>query len=86
MLRMPKRCAMPGSASVSSFASRTCGVSRAAACSQAGAMARQGPHHGAQKSTATGRSLDPTCRSKLAPSSAIGWPAKSGALQLPQVA
>ena len=58
MLRMPKRAAISGSASVSSFASRALRRrARAAACSYAGAIIRQGPHHGAQKSTTSGRSL-----------------------------
>ena len=45
----------PVRASVSSLASRTPGASRAAACSNAGAIIRQGPHHGAQKSTTSGK-------------------------------
>ena len=60
MLRMPKRAASAWLASVSSLARRTCGSSMPAACAKAGAIVRQGPHHGAQKSTSTGMSLRPT--------------------------
>jgi len=78
MLRMPKRAASAWLASVSSLARRTCGSSMLAACAKAGAIVRQGPHQGAQKSTSTGTSLRPTWRSKVAPVSAIGVPSKSG--------
>ena len=60
MLRMLKRAEMSGAASVSSLAKRYLGSSRLAADSKCGAMAWQGPHQGAQKSTTTGRSLRPT--------------------------
>jgi hypothetical protein len=39
-------------------------------------MLRQGPHHGAQKSTSTGKPPLPTWRSKPAESSASGLPVK----------
>ena len=56
----PKRAAKAWWASVSSLARRSCGSSMPAACAKAGAIVRQGPHHGAQKSTSTGISLRPT--------------------------
>ena len=54
---MPKRAAVRGAASVSSFASRTCGSSSPAARSKCGAIIRHGPHQAAQKSTTTGTSF-----------------------------
>ena len=52
---------------------------------KAGAMLRQGAHHGAQKSTSTGSSLRPTWRSKLPASSSSGRPTNSGWWQRPQL-
>ena len=54
---MPNRPPSSGTASVSTFASRARGSSCRAAASNAGAIIRQGPHQGAQKSTSTGISL-----------------------------
>jgi hypothetical protein len=84
MLRMLKRAARFGWSSVLTFTSRTCGSSWAAACSKAGAIMRQGPHHGAQKSTSTGIWLRAMWRSNPASSSASGAPVNSGWWQLPQ--
>src|SRR5580700_6737859 len=49
---------------MSSFTNSTFSVP-SASCSSTGATARQGPHHGAQKSTTTGRSARSTSCSKL---------------------
>jgi hypothetical protein len=57
MPRMPYRPAIAGSASVSSFPSRTRGSSRGAAISKLGVIMRHGPHHSAQKSITMGKSL-----------------------------
>ena len=84
MLRMLKRAARFGWSSVLTFTSRTCGSSCTAACSKAGAIMRQGPHHGAQKSTSTGIWLRAMWRSNPASSSASGAPVNSGWWQLPQ--
>jgi hypothetical protein len=46
---------------------------------------RQGPHHGAQKSTRTGMSLRVMCFSKLSVLSSTGCAVNSGFLQLPQL-
>ena len=61
------------------------GFDAAAACSNTGAIARQGPHHGAQKSTTTGtsgarRRADRSCR----PSGSTGSPSNSGSWHLGQ--
>src|SRR5207253_9831297 len=50
---------------MSSFTNSTLSVSPAS-CSSTGVTARQGPHHGAQKSTTTGFPARRTSRSKLA--------------------
>src|SRR5207302_3678866 len=57
----------------------------AAARSKPGAMAWQGPHQSAQKSTTTGSSVRTTAASKLASLTATGLPFSSGVLHLPQV-
>ena len=54
MLRMPKRAATSGSASVSTFATTTRPERSRAMASSSGATARHGPHQAAQKSTRTG--------------------------------
>jgi hypothetical protein len=46
-------------------------------------MDRQGPHHGAQKSTSTGIWLRATCFSKRAPDSSSGAPVNSSLPQVP---
>jgi hypothetical protein len=83
MLRIAKRPAMSGSASVSTLANCTRPASRRAASSNCGAIARQGPHQVAQKSTSTGRSLRPVKRSQSAAPSATGLPGNSGLAQRP---
>jgi hypothetical protein len=57
-----------------------------AAWSKMGAIARHGPHHGAQKSTISGMSLRSTCLSNVVDVNAIGSPVKSFALQTPHLA
>ena len=54
MLRMAKREATSGSASVSTFATTTAPARWPASFASSGATARHGPHHAAQKSTSTG--------------------------------
>src|SRR5574343_1408805 len=83
MLRILKRAASCGSASVSTLTSRACGSRSLAACSKVGAIIRQGPHHGAQKSTTTGRSLRVMWRSKWVLPSSSGSPVNSGRLHCP---
>jgi hypothetical protein len=51
-----------------------------------GAIARHGPHQGAQKSTITGTSLRSMCLSKFEAVSATGSPGKSRDLQEPHTA
>ena len=69
------------------FASRTRGSSCRAAASNAGAIIRQGPHQGAQKSTSTGSSLFSMWRRKRPKlSRGIGVAEKSFDLQLPHTA
>jgi hypothetical protein len=84
MLRIPKRDAVRGASSVLSFASLIAGSNALAACSNAGAIMRHGPHHGAQKSTTIGRSDRAMWASKLSSSSETGLPVNSGSLQRPQ--
>jgi hypothetical protein len=85
MLLTPKRVAISGIASVLTFARRAMGSSSRAAASNSGAMARQGPHHAAQKSTSTGNSVLPIIRSKASVLlSSMGRPANKGAWQRPQ--
>src|SRR5712691_6991271 len=80
---MPKRPAILGAASVSSFANRARVFISAAARSKPGAMAWHGPHHSAQKSTTTGSSVRVTAASKVASLTGTGLPSASGALHLP---
>jgi hypothetical protein len=77
MLRIPWRAAIAPASSVLSLAKRADGSKRPAACSNTGAMARQGAHQGAQKSTISGRPFCVTCRSKLPAVSVIGCPPNS---------
>jgi hypothetical protein len=70
-----KRCSNSGAASLTTLISRTSGSSSVAAFSKIGAIARQGPHQDAQKSTSSGMSLCFACLSKRAAlSSAAGRP------------
>ena len=54
---IPKRDETEGAVSALSFSRRTPGSSSWAARSNIGAIARQGPHQGAQTSTSSGISL-----------------------------
>lgn len=60
MLRIPYSVAMPGLSSVFSFKHLTWPAYVFASSSISGAIMRQGPHHGAQKSTRTGILLSST--------------------------
>src|SRR5258708_18774898 len=82
---MPNRPASACSSSVLTLASRTVGSRWPAACSNCGAMALHGPHHGAQKSTTKGMSLLAACVSKLWAFRATGCPPNSGAPQWPHL-
>ena len=62
---------------VFALARRTCGSGILVSCSYAGAIIRQGPHHGAQKSTTSGMSLRAACMSKSATVSTFGCPVNS---------
>src|SRR5882724_10001232 len=73
MLRMLNWLARVGSASVLTFTRRALGSSSAAASENCGAIMRQGPHQGAQKSTTTGTSLRSMCLWKLARVNSITW-------------
>src|SRR5579871_1418075 len=77
---------MAGSSSTLTLANRARGSSSLAALSKIGAIARHGPHQGAQKSTITGMSLRSTCLSKVAVVSLTGSPEKRACLHLPQTA
>lgn len=85
MLRIPKRAASAGCASVSTLPKRTCGSSFCAAAANAGAMVRHGPHQGAQKSTSNGRADRSAWRLKLASVRTTGAPENSGCLHWPHV-
>jgi len=61
---MEKRRSSSGTASLSTLISRTSGSSSVAARSKIGAIAGQGPHQAAQKSTSSGMSLCLACLSK----------------------
>ena len=63
MPRMPKREDSDGSSSEFTLAKRALVCSRRDASSKCGAIMRQGPHQGAQKSTISGRSLRVRCLS-----------------------
>ncbi len=66
ILLMPYLVAMPGLSSVLSLRHRTWPTYSEASSSIRGAIMRQGPHHGAQKSTRTGISLFKTSVSQVA--------------------
>ena len=72
--KIGKLCCAPASwwASVSTFTSLALGSTKAQAFSYSGAIMRQGPHHGAQKSTTTGTSLLAICAFRPAVLSAAG--------------
>ena len=78
MLRMPNSLARSGAASVLSLATRIAGSSTRAAAAYCGAIAWQGPHQGAQKSTTTGMSVFAMYFLKLAAVSSSGYPLNSG--------
>jgi hypothetical protein len=84
--RMPSRPAIACSTSELSLIKRARGSIAAAAFSNSGAIARQGPHHGAQTSTTTGTVLLATCRSKISPTTSAGFPENRGCPQLPHLA
>ena len=85
MLRIPNCVARWGSASVFTFASRILGSSWCAACWNCGAIILHGPHHGAQKSTSSGRSLRSTWRENVAVVNSMGSPVNKGCWQRPQL-
>src|SRR5208282_1361084 len=68
------------------LAKRARGSSSLAARSKIGAIARHGPHQGAQKSTITGMPLRSTCLSNVFDVNPIGSPANSLDLQTPHLA
>ena len=86
MLRMLNRAPTSWWASVSTFASNISLAKSPAAASNCGAMVRQGPHQGAQKSTNTGMALRLMCLLSDVPSSATGLLVCMGRWQRPQVA
>src|SRR5271165_2478921 len=86
MPRMPNRAAIAGSSSTLTLAKRARGSSSLAARSKIGAIARHGPHQGAQKSTINGMSLRSTCLSKVFAVSGIGLPVNKLVLQTPHLA
>ncbi len=73
-----------GFSSVSTFAKMTRFASFTAASVKAGAIVRQGPHQGAQKSTRMGSSVRAMNFEKLASVNTTGCFGKSNSLQLPQ--
>ena len=84
MLRTPRRTATFGASSAFSLNNLICGSNTTAACSNAGAMARHGPHQGAQTSSNAGMLLARTCRSKPTSSTAAGCASNSALWQPPQ--
>ena len=85
MLRMSKRPAVPGLSSTLSFATTTFPVSSAASSSRAGAIIRQGPHHGAHASTSTGSGERSTSAANVASVTVMGFVTPpSGDLHRPQ--
>lgn len=54
MDRMPNASAKSGDSSMLTLATRETPASIGASCRSIGAICRQGPHHGAQKSTSSG--------------------------------
>ena len=86
MPRTPNCWARAGSASTSILMKRALGSSACAALSNTGAMARQGPHQPAQKSTISGTSLDARCLRNRSVVMATGWPPNRADLQRPHLA
>jgi len=84
MLLIASSAERAGASSVETLSNRMRGSSLAAAASKAGAMARQGPHQEAQKSTNIGRPLSRMCRRRPCSESASGLPWKRAALHAPQ--
>ncbi len=87
MLRTSKRLAVAGFSSTLSLATRMRPASSAASCSIAGAIARHGPHHGAQASTSTGSGERSTSAANVASVTVNGVAAAvagNGCLQRPQ--
>ncbi len=85
MLRIWKRDDSCGLSSLLTFTSSARPFSAlTTACSNAGAIARHGPHHGAQKSISTGSGLASIAASKLSSASSTGRPSSRGLPQRPQ--
>ena len=80
MLRIPNCAARWGSASVFTFASRILGSSWCAALLELWRHHLARPHHGAQKSTSSGRSLRSTWRENVAVVNSMGSPVNKGLL------
>src|SRR5450830_822022 len=85
MLRILKRAPRSCEASVLTLTTRKSGSSDLAACAYQGAIVRQGPHQGAQKSTSTGMSVRSICLRKRALARSTGWPVNKSFWHLPQV-
>ena len=85
MLRMRKRALSSRSASVFTFTKRTWPLRSSATSSNIGAKLRHGPHHGAQKSTTTGRSSFRSL-SSVSPVALITSPSNSSCPQRPHFA
>lgn len=86
MPRMPSLVESCWFASELSLTNRSAGSRAFAAFSYSGAMARHGPHQGAQTSTTTGSELLVSCRSNMAASMSAGTPVNKGRLHLPHFA
>ena len=84
MLRISCAALVCGLASVSSLTWRICGCILAD-CANCGAIVRHGPHHGAQKSTKTGKSVPAMNLSKFASFSSIGFASSKSCWHLPQL-
>jgi len=83
----PKADAAWGSASELSLSRRTFGSRRPAAAAYCGAMARQGPHQGAQTSTRTAPPfVSRRCLDSPVPVTSSGAPEKSASRHLPHLA
>jgi len=85
MLRMLNRFVVAGFSSILSLAMRTRPAISAARSSNIGLIARQGPHHGAHRSTSTGMGDRSTSAAKVASVTTTGAPfVLRGALHFPQ--
>ena len=82
----PYRAASSGALSISTLANLARGSIAIVTWANDGAMARQGPHHVAQKSTTTGMSDRVIWRSNLWPSRSTGEPLNSALWHLPHFA